>query len=317
MPGPSPQDNLALFSFAEYSFPVEEYEVIGGLRDHVHEYSHQDGGDPEKLGRRLYVVRCTGNFQAKFARYPGLWPDALNSFTKLWETGAVAPLVVPSIGTIQAYAFGWTRKFSAKIRSGEKCAIEFREDSTNLPLPINVTLPSPQSLQSGASLAAANAARANLGASDMGLIQSLQSAVAGLQAIEDTAYLYGNQVLLQCQELISLCQQIDQLDSVQSANNAELMRNIHDVWAQAQQYASDLQQQNVTLQQFITPVQMSIGAVSTAIFGDATHAADLLALNTGSFNDPMLIPAATIIAYYPATSARSTAGNVALGVAGV
>jgi hypothetical protein len=322
MSGPSPQDDLALFSIAGFPIPVVEYEVVGALRDFVHEYSHQDGGDPEKLGRKLYVIRATLNFQAKFARYPGLWPDRLNQLTTLFETGATFDLLVPSIGTIQAYAVGWTRKWTAKVRSGEMVTVEFREDATNLPLPITVSGPSPQSMVTAASLAAVNAAQAAIprdpidgqsraasfrdrfvvSASDMSLIASLQSLVSSLQGIEDSADLAGNQVLLQCQQIMSLCGQIDQLGSVQSASNAELMRNIHDVWIQAQSYANDLQQQNAILQQWITPTVMSMGAVSVAIFGDTTHVTDLLSLNTGGFYDPLLIPAGTLIVYYPTTN---------------
>ena len=311
-------DTLPLFQFSKYQIPVEDYEVIGGLRDHVHEYSHQDGGDPEKLGRKLYVIRATINAQATFAQYPTLFPNDINALMQMWELGQSSNLVVPDLPSIVAYAFGWTRKFSAKIRSGIKCTVEFREDSTNLPLPITVSVPSPRSLGSSAANLAAIAASKNLSPSNQSLLASLGALVSSIQGIQDTVYLAANQVLLQAQQLVALCQQIDQLTSVQSPNNADLMRAVHDVWAQAQAYAADVQQNNAPLTQFIVPAQMGIGAVSTRIFGDSTHVTDLLALNTGSFNDPNQIPAGTILVYYPPTqNASTTAGGLALGSLGV
>jgi hypothetical protein len=319
MSGPSAQDSLPLFSHAETTFPVVEYEVVGGLRDHVHEYSHQDGGDPEKLGRKLYVIRATINAQATFPQYPGLWPQTINQLMSLWETGAPAPLVVPDISSsISAYAYGWTRKWTAKVRSGISCTVEFREDKTNLPLPITVSAPSPKSMAATADNAAAIAAAQKIPSSQQSLVASLGALVSSIQGIQDTVYLLGNQVLLQCQQLIALCQQVDQLSSVQNPNNVELMRAVHQLWAQAQAYANDIQQNNAPLTKWIVPAQMTIGGVSSGIFGDSTHVNDLLALNTGSFNDPNQIPAGTIIVYYPPTqNASTTAGGLALGSLGV
>lgn len=319
MPAISAQDALPFFSFGRVRVPVVEYEVIGGIRDHVHEYSHQDGGDPEKLGRKLYVIRATINAQATFALYPDLFPNGINKLMQRWELGQSDDLLVPDLTTpIVAYAFGWTRKFSAKVRSGISCVVEFREDSTNLPLPITVSAPSPKSMASTASNAAAIAADKELSATDQSLIGSLTNLVNSIQAIQDTVYLAGNQVLLECQQLVSLCQQVDQLSSLQNASNTDLMRAVHDLWSQAQAYAADVQQNNAPLMKWIVPSQMTIGGASVGIFGDSTHVSDLLALNTGSFNDPNQIPAGTVLVYYPPTqNASTTAGGLALGALGV
>ena len=166
--------------------------------------------------------------------------------------------------------------------------------------------------------AAAIAAAQKVPASTQSLVAALGALVASIQGIQDTVYLLGNQVLLQCQQLIALCQQVDQLPSVQNPSNVELMRAVHELWAQAQAYANDIQQNNAPLTQWIVPAQMTISGVSSGIFGDSTHVNDLLALNTGAFNDPNQIPAGTVVVYYPPSQNASTvAGGLALNALGV
>lgn len=300
-------DKLPPFSFAGFKIPAERWTVSGGIRDHVHEYSHQDGGDPEKLGRSLYRVRVDLNMLGTFARYPNLWPTITGKLVAMWEKGTTDELVVPSIGSMQAYAVNWTREWTYKLRNGEKVTVEFREDKTNLPVPIFISGTSPNALDNSASELKAQQAKANgLTSSDQDLFTALQSLVNSVVAIRDTAALEGNLIAQRCSQLISMCQQLDALPSMQSPTNVQLMRALHDLWAQAQAFASDLQGKNQTLQRWITPMQMSIARVSSAIFGDSTHIQDLLALNTGAFADPMVIPAGTTIVYYPTSTNASS-----------
>lgn len=300
-------DTLARFSFGGHAVPVESWSIVGGIRDHVHEYSHQDGGDPEKLGRSLYTVRAMLNMQSTFALYPDLWPSTLSTLVSIWESGATEELVVPSVGPIQAYAKGWTREWTYKLRSGEKVNVEFREDKSNLPRALFISGTSPNALDTSASAVEAAKARANgLTQGDQDLLTSLQSLVNAIVGIRDTAFLEGNLIIQRCSQLIALCQQIDALPSLQDPTNVALMRALHDLWLQAQAFANDAQGKNQVLQVWIVPVEMSIARISTAIFGDATHVSDLLALNSGAFNDPQRIRAGTEIAYYPTSQNAST-----------
>jgi HPt (histidine-containing phosphotransfer) domain-containing protein len=311
MPGPSPQDSLQPFSFAGSILPCEDYEVEGGLRDHVHEYSHVDGGDPEKFGRSLYQITATINFQAKLTRYPGLWPNILNALTTMWEQGTTSTLVVPSIGPIQAYALKWNRKWTARVRSGERVTLRFREDATNLPLPITVSQPSPASIATGASALSATLAQAQgLDTTDTNLFDQLQTLVNSLTAVTDTASLYGNLVAARVQQLISLCQQIDALPHMQSPLNWPVMEALHQVWGSSVQYSTDLQSQNLTLSFWTVPTLMTIAAISVRLYGDSSQVPNLLANNTGAFADPLAIPAGTEIAYYPSVASLALSNRV-------
>ena len=121
-------DTLQRASFQGIEFPITSMTLKGGIRDHIHEYPHAAGGAPEKLGRKLYEVSMQANFQSTFRAYPRLWPSALSKLRKIFEQQTTGDLVIPTIGTIQAYARNWTQQMEAKIRSGETATFEFVED---------------------------------------------------------------------------------------------------------------------------------------------------------------------------------------------
>ena len=291
----SAQDQLPPFAFGGIQFPVESYRVRGSIRDHVHEYSHQDGGDPELLGGKLYEIDCVGNFQATFPKYPGLWPNQLLTLVAMFEASTVTDLTVPSRGTFQAYALNWTQEWSAKIRSGEKVPITFRAMSSSLSLQNAPTLSKP----AAGAIATTTQYLMSMPTSTGGLYDQLQSLVSSLVGIVDTAEMYGSQVAARVGQIISLCKSIDNSPGLQSPMSASAMMALHDVWAQAQQLANDLQSKNAVMQEFTVPALMSIQRISAQLFGDTSQVTTLLALN--DIPDPLAIPAFTVIVYYPIT----------------
>ncbi len=96
-------DALLRASFLDYPFPVQDIDVKGGLRDHVHEYPHAPGGAPEKLGRKLYEFTFTCPFLTGLRGYPKLWPETLATLRIFFEGQNTGDLVVPTIGTINTF----------------------------------------------------------------------------------------------------------------------------------------------------------------------------------------------------------------------
>lgn len=298
MPIVSEFDRLPMASFNDAPFPVESVDIVGGLRDHVHEYPHADGGAPEKLGRKLYTIRMRANFQTRFALYPGLYPNTLNFLFKQFEAGTTGALVVPTLGTISAYCRNWSKQMQAAIRSGEKADFEFVEDLAQDFLVTSLVNPAPLSLAMTSTLAAQldllKPAESALNLYD----QIIQSAEAIL-AVFDQAAVAGNLIEAKLRGLEQLIQQADALPSTQSAAGAGVASALHDLWAAERQMLNDLQnKQNGGLQAYVTPMMMSVQQISAAVYdGDASHGIDIMSLNP--LEDPFRVPANSQIRYYP------------------
>lgn len=295
-------DTLQQASFGSYVFPVEEVEVTGGIRDHIHEYPHAEGGAPEKLGRKLYTFRLVGNFQATFAKYPNLYPLTLNQLQHLFEDQTTDTLVVPTIGSIQAYARSWKRTANSKIRSGEKADFEFVEDQSEDFLVKNLVDSSSASLgtkigqlQAEQLLAAFQNPRTG------NLFDSLQSAVNSYLAVADQVQLAAQIVAVKVAAVIGLCTQCD--DAITnleplSPQNVRIFEALHDVWDGMLSQSDNLFVQQDPMHLFVVPSLMAIQDVSTRIYGDATHCMDLLNLNP--IEDAFSIPAGTQVRFYEA-----------------
>ena len=69
------------------------------------------------------------------------------------------------------------------------------------------------------------------------------------------------------------------------------------MWASALNLGKDITGSGETLLVYTTPRIMSVGEVSAAIFGDATHAGDLLNLN-GGWADALAIPSGSAVKHF-------------------
>jgi hypothetical protein len=300
-------------SFARIRFPYSDIEFQGGLRDHVHEYSHSDGGDPEKLGRKLNVIRITALFHDTFRKYPGLYPNALDTLLRYWEQGRTEELVVPQRGTFKAYAYGWTTRASAKVLSGETVTIEFREDNDGENALIELVNDRPLDVRTpalkldarvkeagvqGDSLSAAQEDTA-LPGGDRDLFDSLQDLANSVFAIQDTAALNGQLYGAKLSQLAAICQRADGLRSMQSTSSQPIVQALHELWAAAIRLGDDAQGKQRALQRYTTPQRMTMGDVAIAIYRDASRTSELLALNSGNYQEATAIPAGTDIVYSP------------------
>jgi prophage DNA circulation protein len=296
-------DQFPKASFNDQAFPVSSIEVIGGLRDHVHEYSHSDGGDPEKLGRRLYTYSFTALFHATFPKYPLLYPLTLNNLIPLFDSGQTKALVIPTIGTVQAYCTSWRRKATGAARSGETLELEFREDASNaflLPSLLNLSFTSLAVL--GRRLNAAEIAAISANASllpQMGIFDRIQNAINDFLAIGDTAGAYAMVAQAKCQSIQDLCAQADRLAAMKDPANFALFDALHATWDAAAQTGQNLLSKTNPLRPFTVPAAMSVSAISQTIYGDTSHIVELLSLNP--IEDAFNVRAGVKLNYYPAS----------------
>lgn len=270
-------EQLQRASFVSYPFPVESYEVRGGLRDHVHEYPHSPGGAPEKLGRKLYEFSMVGIFDSRIQSYPAkLFPDTLATLRIFFEGQGTYDLVVPTIGTIQAYCTEWVERASSKRLSGVTVDLKFREDASNLflvdklvqvsvatlPQMIGVLIPQLDKI-----------VKPNF-------LDQLKNFGDQISAVGDQVELQANVLAGKAEGLASCCQQIDSQLGTLSGKIVTLAREtLHDVWDSAWKLARDAVRKFSPTIIYTVPTPMSVSDVSAAIYGDTTHSVDILNMN--------------------------------------
>ena len=286
-------DNLPRAGFAGFPFPITHLSVKGSIRKHVHEYPHSDGGQPEKLGRRLYTIKMRALFMDVFKTYPGLYPDTLNNLVSLFELSSTGTLVVPTVGTIQCMCTDWPREADfAKIRSGEIVELEFLEDPQDVLDSFLVTnLNSSAQTSIGASLKLAP----SYPTVPVNLLQSIQNAINAVQGIINAGTIFGQTIANQVNGIVALFQQLDSDPAMQNPANYPVMSAAWDAWSAMVQFQQSLSTKQGTLKQYVVPSTMSISQVSTAIFGNTSQAVTLLQSN--ALDDALAIPAGTIMSY--------------------
>ena len=295
-------DRFPPASFNGTKFPVADVELKGGLRDHVHEYPHSPGGTPEKEGRKLYEITFTVIAQDTLAKYPRFYSDVLPAFRGVFESQLTADLVVPNVGTIQAYCVDWTQKASGKSRSGESVVWHFREDMPPDDLDAFI-----MSVSTSANLAggvtnlgsAVDAAKTKNGLTQfLNKLGDLIAKANDVLSYKDAGDLYGNVLEAKLLGVADLCRQIDRLPQAADPTNWRCVYAMADILKAARDAITDLDSKKQKLQVFSTPALMSISDVAKALYGDASRGMDILRLN--AIEDAFAIPRGTSVRYYPA-----------------
>ncbi|WP_394847405.1 DNA circularization N-terminal domain-containing protein [Pendulispora brunnea] len=303
-------DGFPPASFDGIPYPIEAQRIRGGLRYHIHEFPHAAGGAAEKLGRSVYRVSHSANFQNKFRKYPKLYPYALDRLRVAFESEKTATLVVPGLGPVQAFCVAWDRDFVARLRSGERASFEYVEDQSRDFVVEAITDLSPRTLDAHAANVARELAlvQADLARRDargnQGVLKQLQStfnkiqdAVNRVAAIADQVGMYGNLLEAELRRVANICSTFDRIDALRRPIYVRLLDALHDLWRASLGRIADLQSRRGKLQTFTVPVMMPIQQASVAIFGDATHTQDLLSLN--AVEDAYHLTAGTTLRYYP------------------
>lgn len=295
-------------SFDGIKFPVEMVRVRGGIRDHIHEYIRSPAGQPEKLGRKNYVIAMTALFHDVIRAYPDLYPYALDKLVRAWESETTGDLVVPNVGPIRAYCRNWDRTLDVRVRSGERVELEFVEDSENNFLAEELIDQRQQSLAEKERTLIKlrqetideNKHEPLTLLSEAGLSISLFDAITGavtsVLAIRDQVELYDNLLAARIEALIGLCQQCERLAALQDVRSYRVLDALQELWLTALELRQDLLRKRAPIQMYAVPRLMAIGQVSIAIYGVASRAVEILQLNP--IDDALAIPTGTQVRYY-------------------
>jgi prophage DNA circulation protein len=303
-----PNTKLKRASFMGYEFPVTDVSVQGGLRDHIHEYPHANGGSPEKLGRRLYTVKMNALFMTTGKAYPHLWPVTLQNLRQCWDRGYTGPLVIPTIGTMQAYCRNWTTDQTSKNLSGETASLEFVEDQPDSEL-FAALIHNPVLVSRFGTLNAAMIQADFASEKDMGIFDALLNAVNSVLAVRDTIEMVGNLISAKLLAVADLCAIADKTLTAQYAGNEPLVAALKSIWDTANTASGNFFKDQATVRTYVVPALMSISQVSSAIYqGDSTRGVELMQLN--AIEDPFAVSAGTKIRYADATTTGLVGTNL-------
>lgn len=293
-------DKLQRASFDGIEFPVESVDVSGSIRDHIHEYPHADGGAPEKMGRRLYIVKMVANFQNTFKGYPDLWPTNLGKLRLMFENQLTSDLVIPTVGTIQAYCRNWSQLMEAKIRSGEKATFEFVEDQETKELtadlirvgePANFSSAGDDFLASKALFDFRDDKRA------ISIFDAISNLVNFVTAFKDQTEAGLALLDAKFMAVMNLLSQFDHTEAMLNPLNEPGIQVAMRLWAAAQKASEDLASKKTPIQIYVVPITSAMSSICAAIYGDTERVTELMQLN--AVVNVMSIPAGTLIRFYP------------------
>lgn len=291
-------DGLVPVRFKGIAFPVRSVNVRGGLRDHVHEFPHAAGGQPEKLGRKLYEIRMVACFHVTFRQYPDLWPKGITDLFQLFETGETAQLAVPTLGVIFAYCVDWSKDQEARARSGENAEFLFREDASNKNSPYSFTVGSIEKLEADFKKFQVEAEKMKGIGGIGGLVDNITNSVNSVTAIKDQVELQSNLVAANVTKVATLCQQGNATLKIfdQSENHA-VKEALHNLWYSAYKLTKDITQRAGTPKTFTTPAMMPVTTIAKSLYGDSSRATDILRMN--QIVDPFRVPPNTTLRVPP------------------
>lgn len=282
-------------SFAGIKFPTHRYSVKGSLRYHVHEYPHAFGGAFENLQRKLYEVRMSCTFYGNLRSYPNLWPQNWRSLVVLFEQGAVSDLEIPTIGKMKARCTVWPEEFDVRKQPGITAELEFIEDQNQLFLAHQLVVAAKANVNN-ATVAFIDQTKQLTVVPD--IFDSIQEVANDIFALKDQAELYSGLLEAKILRLDSLVHEADStVVMLQDPGNWQVLNSLRALWASAMELKDDILSQGRSLKEWTVPKLMGVGEISTAIYGDTSHATELLQINP--FEDALSIPAGTVVKYYP------------------
>jgi prophage DNA circulation protein len=331
---------LAKASFDGIAFPIKSCDVSGGIRDHIHEYPHTPGGATEKLGRKLYRVRMSGLFDVRVSGYGNnLWPGDLSDLRDRFEDQVTSTLHIPTIGDIEAYCVTWSQRAAPEQQSGETTEFEFVEDQAQAFLVnglVQVTSTTLRTageqfdqefapLLAGGTVSATAPTRivappagttpraktfavsyTQLRQRDVDALNQVRQAYQKALTIAEQPDRYADQVLRAADALVTTCAQT--YEKVRILKNPLMhsrARAFKRLWASATELRKGVAGQTARILVYRAQTDTTIGAVSRAIYGDSSYAAQIMQLN--AIPDPFMIRKETLLRYYDPNTSQTAA----------
>ena len=282
-------------SFDGIAFPYTTCDFALMPRYHAHVYIHTDGGELEKLGLALrkitFRIPAHDTLQPPFRNF---YSQVLPKLWAKWAALLTAPLVVPSIGTIQAMAIDPKRSIGA-LTSGEPVEVSFLEDSKTLATFDAVFTPSVNTLPTQVR-GIVRAAPPEVPQSLLDRLLAAVSAVMGLVAQGET---YARQWTAKISEVINLCETLYRLPVLALPSSFACLDLLLDLHFAAIRMREEAQHRSrpVLVWPSVTPSRLAAGQIAAWIYGDTGRVGELLALNDW---DPLNVPAGSTVRYFGA-----------------
>lgn len=282
-------DSFQRAGFGGIDFACERYRIRGGLRHSIHYYRHTPRGQPEKQGRELYLFEFDAVFSSEHLAYPTAFPQDWSDLLLFFEEGETKDLIVPTVGTVKAFAVDWPVDVDFKrMRDGIKCTLSFLEDEEEM------TADDVASVEVGTLPTKATALIEE--GLDLGFGEDFFSSITGLindiasagDYYEMQAELYQDKV----DSLITACQRID--ENVAELNDPKahkVVQALASLGATAIAVKDSLVRKNKPIIDFPVGVTMSFLDVSMALYGSTERAGEILRVNRNpAIPDPFAIP---------------------------
>lgn len=289
-------DQLQLASFDGIAFACEGYSVNGGLRHNLHEYRHTPGQQVEKQGRRAYVFTFRGcKFSTEDPYHPNAFPTDAGDLRLKFESETTGPLVVPTLGEIQAVCTDWPVEVDfRRMRDGETATLTFIEDAASaFAFETSITV-SVTGLTAKGVILTDECDAAGVDSSFLDSVLAIANTIDSFASqIEEAGASYLDQITA----LIDACQRIyDVTDVFQNPENHRIGAALRDLSVAAGTIKQDVLRLQKPIVDYTTPVLMSIVEVSMAIYGTTNGVNSLLKLN--ALTDPFAIPPQTLMRAY-------------------
>lgn len=286
-------------TFDGITFPVMECILTGGIRRHTHYFPYSPGGPTELMARDNYKIKIKSTLCDTYFDFgENLYPTALNELRRRFEAQLIAPLNVPNLGVIRAYAKDWTHVMSSKIQNGEDIEIVFEEDTTELFSVETVLTQKSSGFRSRLDdfkLQTDEVKKLGLLDSVINILDKINDLSNQIQAIVDTVQLVDSVIASKIAGLTDILERAaDDVALFKDPNNLTLIEAFKDLWAATIDLGETIAGTGL-LKPYEVQKDSTLAELCIYIYGNTNRAQELLSLNT--IDDPFLISAGTIIVY--------------------
>lgn len=292
---------LAEFSFAGVSFPVEDSSVDGGHDVAEHSAYLRRGADVEPCGQKPYRVSVTIPFintPQLVARYGLLFPDLRFDLISAFETQPIAALIHPTFGTFQAAVTEWKEALAPDARGGVRLTATFLEHNGEAGLLVGPE-GTPQTPTTAAAQRQATEADALLAQYQFPPSYPLLAVVVASQLAALEGGLLAYSAVSACfRAMLAPVALYLALPALANARAHAATLALLDLQATLYALQSRYQPTLVQSRRFTVPSTMALWQVAHLVYGDASQTALLLAAN--AIPEPLLVRAGTVLTILPA-----------------